>query len=103
MIIARKYRKRPVVIDAVLWDGSTDAMQIVCGWVKDYWQDKLDQAATEVHNNGVVVMQSDTMALELPTLEGILTGQRGDYIIKGVAGEVYACKPEIFDKTYEGI
>ena len=39
----------------------------------------------------------------IPTLEGIMRGDVGDWIIQGVAKEVYPCKPEIFDKTYDPV
>ena len=42
-------------------------------------------------------------AIEIPTLEGTMTATVGDWIIKGVAGEFYPCKPDIFEKTYESI
>ena len=43
------------------------------------------------------------VSIEIPTLEGVMEAQVGDYIIKGVDGEFYPCKPEIFHKTYEVI
>jgi len=41
--------------------------------------------------------------LEIPTLEGIMTASKGDWVIKGVKGEVYPCKPDIFAATYEPV
>ena len=43
----------------------------------------------------------DNPVLKIPTLEGVMTAQVGDYIIKGVHGEFYPCKPDIFKETYE--
>ena len=40
---------------------------------------------------------------EINTLEGTMTGDYGDYIIQGVDGEIYPCKPDIFEKTYEPV
>ena len=41
--------------------------------------------------------------MQIPTLEGVMTASPGDYIITGVHGEQYPCKPEIFEKTYEAV
>ena len=43
----------------------------------------------------------DQTVIQIPTLEGVITAQIGDWIIKGVAGEFYPCKPDIFEATYE--
>ena len=42
-----------------------------------------------------------TECVDIPTLEGVLRGEPGDWLIEGVRGEVYACKPDIFEDTYE--
>lgn len=77
-----KYRKKPVVIEAVQWDGQ-NFMEI-------------DEFVTAEHDTfsrwGIV---------KIPTLEGVMVASEGDYIIKGVNGEFYPCKPDIFEKTYE--
>ena len=41
--------------------------------------------------------------MKIPTLEGEMTASMGDYIIKGIQGEFYPCKPDIFEKTYEAV
>jgi hypothetical protein len=46
---------------------------------------------------------SDKMGLLIPTLEGLMIGTEGDYIIRGVKGELYPCKPDIFEATYEKV
>ena len=45
--------------------------------------------------------RSGQLVVEIVTLEGIMVAEEGDYIIKGVEGEFYPCKPNIFDKTYD--
>lgn len=76
-----KYRKKPVVIEAVRWTGSiTPEMEDLLGEVK--------------------VLPKGSSLL-IPTLEGVMEARRGDYIIRGVNGELYPCKPDIFKKTYE--
>ncbi|WP_088005613.1 hypothetical protein [Indiicoccus explosivorum] len=82
-----RYRKKPVVIEAVEWTGAnhliTDTFMKACeGAYIDYDRYQL----------GEVVV---------PTLEGEMRARVGDYIIKGVQGEFYPCKPEIFEATYE--
>lgn len=81
MIIPRKYRKKPVVIEAILWDGSAAAALLVSVWA------------------GQANLQNDDLIL--PTLEGMMRVSKGDYIIKGIKGEVYPCKPDIFEQTYD--
>ena len=55
--------------------------------------------------NGIVRKREDNFdpSIQIMTLEGIITARMNDWVIKGVAGEFYPCKPEIFDRTYEKI
>ena len=75
-----KYRKKPVVIEAWL---NTD---------ENEWPAWLDHADAGREHGGVIL---------IATLEGVMRAQPGDWIIRGVNGEVYPCKPDIFAKTYE--
>ena len=78
-----RYRKKPVVVEAIRWTGNNaDA-------VREFTQDK------EIKTAGDTVI--------IPTLEGDMMASLGDYIIKGVSGEFYPCKPDIFWKTYEEV
>lgn len=80
----QQYRKKPVVIEAILWDGTTEcAFKMVNEWNAGF-----------THN----VEKGEAYII---TLEGTMTANKGDYIIKGVKGEFYPCKPDIFDATYE--
>jgi len=79
----KKYRKLPVVIEAVQYDG------IHTGLIRD-----LDEGI-----NSVVEPVDGGLFIE--TLEGRMEVSKGDYVIKGVNGELYPCKPDIFLKTYE--
>lgn len=79
-----KFRKKPVVIDA--------------------WQIKLnDPNVPNWADFGGRVQWRDAAGtmLEIVTLEGVMIGNAGDWLIKGVNGELYPCKPDIFEKTYE--
>ena len=83
-----KFRKKPVVIDARLWDG--DPFRMI------QWLESLNG---NKHNYRVAFDLGAVM--KIPTLEGEMTAQKGDWIICGVKGELYPCKPEIFEQTYE--
>ena len=87
------FRKKPVVIEARRWDGSLNGAAHLCGWMNGPVYDG-DPTAGYVYNNDGV---SDFL---IATLEGDHQVTSGDWIIKGVAGEFYPCKPEIFDATY---
>lgn len=75
-----RFRKKPVVIDADVWDLSPNALDFIAfkGWHVD-----------------------DAKQVHIPTLEGTMIAKPGDWIIRGVNGEYYPCKPDIFAKTYE--
>ena len=89
----RKFRKKPVVIDAFKYgiDGRPD-------WFND--KVTINDIITHV---GTDLRSPEEYYCEIKTLEGIMRGNCGDYIIKGVEGEIYPCKPEIFEKTYEEV
>ena len=83
-----KYRKKPVVIEAVQFFNTTESIEKLSGFVD---------------NQDVVVdyKNPEKPIMKIETLEGIMSASEGDYIIKGVNGEFYPCKPDIFEKTYE--
>ena len=82
----KKYRKKPVVIEALLVEINYKNLEDIQAFVGD----KL--CPIERHPNYI---------LKIHTLEGDHNVSFGDYIIKGVAGEFYPCKPNIFEQTYE--
>jgi len=84
-----KYRKKPIVIEAVKWDGSKEVWDTIAAWT--------DEKAW--HTNGSAYGAS----IVIPTLEGEMRGAQGDYIIKGIQGEIYPCKPDIFHATYDEV
>ena len=92
----RKYRKRPVVIEAIRWDGTEECLSVVLAWT-DF--DALPDDGIHVGRGIGYVPALGT--LDIPTLEGTMTASPGDWIIKGVQGEFYPCKPDIFAATYE--
>ena len=97
--IPNKYRKLPVVIDAVQWDGReqtlSSAVFALCP------PEKLPQPPDDPHINPGYGFTPADGKLYIPTLEGVMCANPGDWIIKGVKGEVYPCKPDIFQQTYE--
>lgn len=89
-----KYRKKPVIIEAISFDelithGRQNGANIVNGmpWSWSY-------------NGHPITHETDTIYL-IPTLEGVMKMTPGDVLITGVKGEIYPCKKEIFDATYE--
>jgi len=93
-----KYRKKPVVIEAIQWTGinASDIFSFVGKKLKYYVDEDMSTAYIAGQGPPVCVM-------EIPTLEGVMKALSGDYIIKGVIGEFYPCKPDIFAKTYEAV
>jgi hypothetical protein len=85
------YRKKPVVIEAMRWEpGDLAAAGEVVGWL-------MAHGADFHHPSGL----GPTTTLAIRTLEGEMTADPGDWIIRGVKGEFYPCKPDIFAVTYE--
>ena len=82
-----KYRKKPVVIEA-----------------EHFTDENKDRCFNFIACNKAAVFDKDgNVCIEIHTLEGIMTASLGDYIIKGVSGEFYPCKPDIFAATYEPV
>ena len=81
----KKYRKKPVIIEAVIWDGSSACAEFLSGWTNK------------------TLRLTSSNRLIIPTLEGDHYANEGDIIIKGVADEFYPCKPDIFEQTYEEV
>lgn len=77
-----KFRKKPVVIDAVQWAGKM-------------------QPIIDLVGGDLPTFGDGDQSLRISTLEGDMKCSLGDWVIKGVSGEFYPCKPDIFEKTYE--
>lgn len=85
-----KFRKKPVVIEAVQWAGPTDTNRVL------NWLSLLGvtlNAAWRFHDTDITI----------PTLEGDMKAAPGDWIVRGVKGEFYPCKPDIFAATYDAV
>lgn len=81
----QKFIKKPIVIEAEQWNGKNFEE------IERFMQSEL--ALADTYSNTLVI----------PTLEGPLNASLNDWIIKGVQGEFYPCKPDIFEKTYEAV
>ena len=88
-----KYRKKPVVIEAFQWTGS-NANEMAGHLLAGGEARRVD---TKGPNGGTLLGG----ALIITTLEGEMRADPGDWIIKGIKGEFYPCKPDIFEATYE--
>lgn len=84
-----KYRKLPVVIEAVQFEDDIDVFEEL----QELGLDPLRISYVDRNNTFLII----------ETLEGEMKANIGDYIIKGVNGEFYPCKPDIFEKTYEKV
>ena len=78
----KKYSKKPVIIEAIQWNGEN---------------------LSEIHEFTRGKVKNHKSVLIIPTLEGDMYASLNDYIIKGVNGEFYPCKPNIFAKTYDEV
>jgi hypothetical protein len=117
-----KFRKKPVVIEAALFDGELvgDPVQVGQGaewrvqprtcpeWFPAVVEELSDapigmdlaRLANDFPANGVAGYDG---ALYILTLEGVMRADPGDWIIRGLKGEIYPCKPDIFEATYERV
>ena len=94
-----QYRKKPVVIEAF-------QMTRARRWDNSEWPEWLNRAWQAEPGEGCVWIDPDDPTrdrLVCGTLEGVHRIEWGDFIIQGVKGEIYACKPDIFELTYEPV
>jgi hypothetical protein len=84
-----QYRKKPVVITAVQYDGNFRCLDVF--------------SINEVSHFVISRDEEGNQCIKIPTLEGEMTASIGDYIVRGIKGEYYPCKPDIFEATYEKV
>ena len=82
--MARLYRKRPVVIEA---------FQLGIDSIPDWFMDRVSASSIILHK----------LSAHIHTVDGIMVADNGDYIIRGVRGEIYPCKFDIFKEIYEAV
>lgn len=78
-----RYRKKPIVVDAFQWGVDE---------VPSWWKEVKD-----------TVVRPSTGSVLIPTLERLHEAQLNDFIIRGITGKIYPCKPDIFKETYEEV
>ncbi len=120
--MTNKYRKKPVEIEACFWNGTEDGAAPIVSWINTHggmarWFGP-NHGDPDCPNHGDPDCPSlgghtvrhfcrscdyndQPSRITICTLEGAMSASPGDWIIRGVAGEFYPCKPDIFDATYE--
>lgn len=88
-----KYRKKPVIIEAVQFDGTASCARTILEWGGP--KCGMEHVYTSVQTCPNLIM--------IETLEGKMRAMPNDWIIRGINGEFYPCKPDIFQKTYEPV
>ena len=86
----KNYRKKPVVIEAVQYVGGKENSREILAWINE----------KNVYLSHQSVINGN---ININTMEGVMAASIDDWIIKGVKGEFYPCKPDIFDLTYEEV
>ena len=89
----RKYRKKPVEIEAVQFDDTIETWKLLTEWSDGAVCDYVEPNETP----------TGRAICYIETLEGKMKCDEGSYVIKGVNGEFYACTEDVFDKTYEEV
>ena len=84
-----KFRKKPVVIEAMQFVGGKDSANEIQNWA--------------IKHDTIIIWHFNHDRLGIPTLEGNMSALVDDWIIKGVKGEFYPCKPDIFESTYDEV
>lgn len=106
-----KYRKKPVIVDALQWNGDLlqidEMLNFLGGSTQKFDFDKEYEIEEPTFKMKLWYPDldgfMDEVTLDIKTLEGLMHVSKGDYVIKGVNGEYYPCKPDIFEKTYEKV
>lgn len=96
-----KFRKKPVEVEAMSWDGTPEGATPIIDWI-------LTNEATARYACADSVRCAEFNGdsphwIAIQTLEGTMNASIGDWIIRGVQGEFYPCKPDIFAATYEAV
>jgi hypothetical protein len=93
----QRFRKKPVEIEAMQWDGTAEAATPIIDWALS------NHVTIGYHCPDGDACRRDTHVLMVCTLEGAMSAVPGDWIIRGVQGEFYPCKPDIFAATYDAV
>lgn len=91
-----KYRKKPVVIEAITFDELVE-------YGRQHGANIVNGMPWSFHYQGHPITHEDDNCYLIPTLEGTMKFMRGDLLITGVKGEIYPCKPDVFNATYDAV
>lgn len=99
-----QYRKKPVVIEAHQFVGTDESFMNIRAFILE-GGGTVTTVSSPVYTDvqGVQTLSAYEELIGIVTLEGTMTVSNGDWVIKGVQGEFYPCKPEIFEATYEKV
>lgn len=84
----QRYRKKPVEIEAIQFARDGTNAEAIADWIA---------------NSSRMAVSYNMKGISIHTLEGVMLASPGDWVIKGVQGEFYPCKPDIFDATYDKV
>lgn len=87
------FRKKPLIIEAIRYTGSKVSFDTIWEWTGGF----------AGPNQGYSGTEDDPQEFDIKTLEGLVQVSVGDWVIKGVKGEFYPCRPDIFEATYEPV
>lgn len=103
--MVKQYRKKPFIIEAIQWTGN-NLIAVQAFLLNENYDDcieKINSCETPFEDFHEYEDDVANHGLCIESLEGIMKANIGDYIIKGVDGEFYPCKKDIFEKTYEEV
>lgn len=100
-----KYLRKPNLVDAFKWTGDVNQTEDPA-WIVNCLNSGVakiyrDTDEYNFYDGGEPKVQVSDIWMGIVTLEGTMRADQGDYIIKGIQGEIYPCKPDIFEATYE--
>lgn len=90
--MAAKFKKKPLEIEAMQWDGTITSANEIMEWSRTSMGPRI------VHNSYTNTIHEPH--LNIFTMEGVMVARKHDWVIRGIHGEIYPCKPDIFEKTY---
>lgn len=98
-VTPQRFRKKPVEVEAMQWDGTADGATPIIDWVLQNGGRAKYYCSHDMGCPGT--LEGHTISIR--TLEGSMQTSPGDWVIRGIKGEFYPCKPDIFAATYEAV
>lgn len=99
---SRSFRKKPIVVEAVQlkWDNWEE----MCTFADVGANHEKQPHGCFITKDGKATDEATPIiGMQIPTLEGTMLATQGDWVIRGISGELYPCKPDIFEKTYDAV